>query len=57
MAARQAATHHVHVLSISSLAMTVPVRSGLVLGYAAVNEGEIQAAVQRLSVALKEIGA
>ncbi|MEP6984509.1 MAG: PLP-dependent aminotransferase family protein, partial [Chloroflexota bacterium] len=56
-AARQAAIHHVHVLALSSLAMTTPSRSGLVLGYAAVNEHEILEGVQHLAAALKEVRA
>jgi GntR family transcriptional regulator / MocR family aminotransferase len=54
VAVRQAAKHHVHVLSISSLALSTPCRNGLVLGYAAVNEREIQEGVERLAAALKE---
>ena len=53
-AARLAAAHHVHVLALSSLAMTTPSRSGLVLGYAAVNEHEILEGVRHLASALKE---
>ncbi len=52
--AQHAAAQKVFVLPISSLAMTTKSRSGLVLGYAGVNQHDIQEGVARLAVALSE---
>ncbi len=53
-ASQHAAAHGVNVLAISTLAIAAGVRSGLVLGYAAVDEQEIAQGVQHLSAALRE---
>jgi len=55
LVSRQAASHNVNVLPISSLAMTENSRSGLVLGYSGVNEREIRDAVKRLADVFHEM--
>lgn len=54
-AAQRAAEQHIEVMAVSRFTLERPKRSGLMLGYGAVNEAEIREGVQRLSAALASL--
>ena len=54
-AARQAASHGVDTVPLSSFGMEPMERGGLILGYAAVSEHEIRDGVRRLAAALHSL--
>jgi GntR family transcriptional regulator / MocR family aminotransferase len=53
--ARQAAAHMVEAPALSAYALTPPRRGGLLLGYAAFSQAEIQQGIRRLATALRSI--
>ncbi|MGL5875302.1 MAG: aminotransferase class I/II-fold pyridoxal phosphate-dependent enzyme [Xenococcaceae cyanobacterium] len=55
LASQQAAAHGVDVLPLSLFCLESPDRGGLLLGYAATNEREIEDGVRRLGIALRSI--
>lgn len=55
MIAQAAANQGVSVLPISTLALEPLARGGLVLGYAAINQQEIEDGVRRLGMAMKDL--